>query len=297
MDNSLPKISVVTITWGHEKFIEKTMNGVFMQKYDGPIEFIISNDNSPDQTDEVVKNYLKNTDLPKNFEIKYACHVQNKGIMKNFIWALQQACGQFIAICDGDDYWTDSYKLQKQLDFLIQNKNIILTGHNIQIFDNKDGEILNDSFPFKNKRNISAELIYKRNYIPAVSILFRNQHPLPDWFLQCPIGDYPLILFLSQFGEIGFQFDVMADYRKFSGYHSSESKTKKHRMLVDALNITLSKIDLKERKFKLLVEEQILGLELELKKSLFSKFSLILEKDLPFISKMKNIALCVRRLR
>lgn len=287
-----PKISVCTITYGHESYIEKCIEGVLNQVGDFDLEFVISNDKSPDTTSEIVKKYIQTHS--KGHCIRFLDRKENIGIMPNFYDTLNQCTGNFIAICDGDDYWTDPHKLQKQLDFLNENKNFILCGHNIRIFDNQDEKIVDESFPFKHKHSISSELIYKRNYIPAVSIFFRNNHSLPDWFLQSPIGDYPLILFLSQFGEIGFQADLMADYRKFSGYHSRESTEKKKRMLIDALKLTSAKIELREEKFKSLLNEQILKLEMDLQRSFSDKVSLILKSDLSFALKIKNILLCLR---
>lgn len=121
MNKILPKVSLVTITYGHDKYIEETLDGVLMQQYDGPIEFIIANDNSPDNTDAIIQAYLANHQIPDNFDIRYTCHPENKGMMPNFIWALKQATGKYIALCEGDDYWTDPLKLQKQVDFLEEN--------------------------------------------------------------------------------------------------------------------------------------------------------------------------------
>ena len=132
----LPKVSVVTITYGHEKYITETLDGVLMQQYDGPVEFIIANDNSPDATDEVVKKYFLENPAPSNFEIKYTKHETNKGMMPNFIWALEQTTGKYIALCEGDDYWIDPLKLQKQVDFLESNPDFVLSGHKVQVIIN-----------------------------------------------------------------------------------------------------------------------------------------------------------------
>ena len=138
-----PKVSVVTITYGHEKYITQTLDGILMQDYPGEIEFIIANDNSPDSTDERVKNYFNEKPTPANFDLKYTKHDTNKGMMPNFIWALEQATGEYIALCEGDDYWTDPLKLQKQVDFLGQNREYILTFHPVKILK-EDGNLIND---------------------------------------------------------------------------------------------------------------------------------------------------------
>lgn len=116
-----PKVSVVTITYGHENYITQTLDGVLMQNYPGEIEYIIANDNSPDNTDEVVKSYFSSKNVPSNFSIKYKNHEVNKGVMPNFIWALKEVSSKYISMCEGDDYWTDPLKLQKQVDLLEKN--------------------------------------------------------------------------------------------------------------------------------------------------------------------------------
>lgn len=128
-----PKVSVVTITYGHENYIIETIKGVLMQEYQGDIEFIIANDNSPDETDKVVKEFFLQNSVPSNFEMKYTNHPNNKGMMPNFIWALQQATGKYIALCEGDDYWIDANKLQKQVDFLEINEVYVSCQHDRQL--------------------------------------------------------------------------------------------------------------------------------------------------------------------
>lgn len=113
------KVSVVMITYNHEKFIKEALESVFSQKTNFQYEIIISNDCSTDNTDEVIKKII---DKNENGNlINYTNHKNNKGMIPNFLWSIQQAKGKYIALCEGDDYWTDPYKLQKQVDFLEAN--------------------------------------------------------------------------------------------------------------------------------------------------------------------------------
>lgn len=126
MKKDYPKVSVVTITYGHENYIIETIKGVLMQMYSGEIEFIIANDNSPDETDKTIADYFSGIIIPKNISVKYTKHKINKGAPFNFSWALEQASGKYIALCEGDDYWIDPFKLQKQVKFLEQNQEYTL---------------------------------------------------------------------------------------------------------------------------------------------------------------------------
>ena len=216
-----PKISVVTITYGHENFIEQTFDGVFMQDYKGEIEFIISNDHSPDATDRVIKDYLAVKEIPINFTIKYTQHEVNKGMMTNFIWALEQASGKYIALCEGDDYWTDPLKLQKQVEFLETNQEYVLTFHPVQIL-NTDGVLVED-FITKVPENYEYQetLASGNNYIHTPSVLFRNIiTSFPPEFMLSPIGDYFLYMILTNHGKIKIMNDTMAVYRQGVGVWS-----------------------------------------------------------------------------
>ena len=124
------KVSVCMITYGHEKFIEQAINGVLMQECDFEVELIIANDCSPDRTDAVIQNILKNH--PRASWIKYIKHEKNLGMMPNFIFALQECQGKYVALCDGDDYWTDAFKLQKQVDFLESNPKFGICFHSVE---------------------------------------------------------------------------------------------------------------------------------------------------------------------
>ncbi|MDO9260985.1 MAG: glycosyltransferase, partial [Flavobacteriaceae bacterium] len=110
-----PTVSVCMITYNHENYIQQAIEGVLMQTCNFEVELIIANDCATDKTDEVIQEIIKNH--PNSSWIKYTNHSQNKGMMPNFIWAMQQCKGKYIALCEGDDYWTDPLKLQKQVEF------------------------------------------------------------------------------------------------------------------------------------------------------------------------------------
>lgn len=129
----LPLVSVVMITYGHEKYIHQAIEGVLMQEYEGEIELIIANDCSPDQTDTIINDIIKND--PRASIIKHTRHYKNIGMMSNFIWALQQAKGSYIALCEGDDYWNEPKKIQMQVDFLEDKDKYIVCGHHRKILD------------------------------------------------------------------------------------------------------------------------------------------------------------------
>ncbi|MBU8883072.1 glycosyltransferase [Kaistella sp. DKR-2] len=109
-------VSVCISAYNHVDFIEEALNSVLDQECDFGYEIILSNDKSTDQTHEVITKIIDNHPLGK--KIRYFNQEENLGINGNLIFTLEQATGKYIALLEGDDYWLDNNKLQKQFDFL-----------------------------------------------------------------------------------------------------------------------------------------------------------------------------------
>jgi glycosyltransferase involved in cell wall biosynthesis len=202
------KVSVCMITYGHEKFIEQAINGVLMQECNFEVELIIANDCSPDDTDDVIQRILKNH--PNASKINYFRHEDNMGMMSNFIFSLNQCGGKYIALCEGDDFWTDPYKLQKQVDFLEQNQEFSLCFH--------DSFVMNDEkklhkYVNKNETIFKTEDLFERHFIPTASIVFRNIIEFPEWFSKVKSGDKVLLFLTSLKGKFKYLDEVMSVYR------------------------------------------------------------------------------------
>lgn len=134
MNEKRPLVSVVMITYNHEAFIKQAIEGVLMQEVTFDVELIIADDASPDETESIVQSFKGH---PKYSWINYTRHRKNKGMVSNFIWALQQSQGKYIALCEGDDYWHHPLKLKFQFDLA---ENYSLNGvftKNLQTFDGK----------------------------------------------------------------------------------------------------------------------------------------------------------------
>lgn len=219
-----PLVSVIMITYGHEKYIEEAIRGVFLQKTNFPLELIISNDNSPDSTDEIVKNIIKSA--PENISVNYIQHPENIGMLPNFISTLKMAEGKYIAVCEGDDYWTDENKLQKQIDFLEKNEDFTLTFHNVFI---RNGETLSTDLDYEkrlsNKDVYTIDDLSKGNFIHTLSVVFRNMDiQFPEWYYTSFLGDYPIWLWLSKKGKIKYFPEKMGVYRENVGVWSGKSQ-------------------------------------------------------------------------
>jgi glycosyltransferase involved in cell wall biosynthesis len=201
-----PKLSVCMIAYNVENYIGEAIEGVLNQVADFDIELVISNDFSTDNTEDVVLKYVN--EYPNGHWINYKKQERNLGSTLNYLWVLKHCQGDYIALCDGDDFWTDSLKLQKQVDFLENHSDFIGSFHNRQ--KGKElGKVKSSSIQENEKRNWNFdELIFNTPEIPSASVVFRkpNNFSLPNEFKSVVInGDTFLWAYVLQFGD--FYFD------------------------------------------------------------------------------------------
>jgi glycosyltransferase involved in cell wall biosynthesis len=119
-----PLLSVLIITYNHEDFVRKSIDSALAQKADFPFEIVIGDDHSTDGTTAIISEYHDR--YPS--QIFAVTHDQNVGVVENFFHTLARCRGKYIALLEGDDYWTDLLKLQKQVDFLETNAAFVLCG-------------------------------------------------------------------------------------------------------------------------------------------------------------------------
>lgn len=139
-----PLVSIASITYNHEQYIAQAIESWLMQKTDFDIEIVIGEDCSTDDTRRIIEEYrLKHPDL-----IRVITSETNVGMMPNFIRTLEVCRGKYIALCEGDDYWTDPLKLQKQVDFLEGNEEYTVIGHKSKRI--KENDIINEVYQVEN---------------------------------------------------------------------------------------------------------------------------------------------------
>lgn len=169
-----PLLSIVTITYNHEPYIRKCIEGVLMQQVNFPIEFIIAEDCSTDGTLTICKEYAeKYPDL-----IQLITSDNNVGAIANERRAMKAAKGKYIAFCEGDDYWTDPLKLQKQVDFLEDHPEYSVTFHRCKHYNVVDGTIKDDQcgFLFQNKEegvDVTVELFFDKWITQPLTMVYR----------------------------------------------------------------------------------------------------------------------------
>lgn len=207
-------LSVIVITYNQEEYITECLKSIVNQKTNFDFEVILANDNSPDNSHKVIETFLSTE--PKSV-IKYFKHDKNKGMINNFFWALRQAKGKYIAICEGDDFWTDDNKLQEQVDFLEQNPSFSFAFHDVDVIQNP-----NENFEYiasqPNKTVLKFNDILFKNYIQTCTVVFRSSfmETLPVWINEFAVGDIPLTLYLSDKGPAKYIPKKMGVYRRHS---------------------------------------------------------------------------------
>lgn len=206
------------ITYNHEKFIAEAIEGVVMQKTNYQFELVIGEDCSTDNTRAICIEYQKKyPDI-----IRLRLPETNQGMMLNWINNINSGRGKYIALCDGDDYWTDPYKLQKQVDFMEANPDFAMCSHKVHTL--MCGH-LDENIEMERDVLTTTDIIKKDWGLLTASILFRKEaHKTPDWYYTVKNGDYALQLIVSLSGKIKFLPDYMAIYRQHLGGMSSTLK-------------------------------------------------------------------------
>lgn len=210
------KVSVMCTTYNHEKYIRDAMEGILAQKTDFKYEVIIHDDASTDRTAEIVKDYEK--DHPEIIHGIYQKENQYSKGMPYFLSVIKTYCsGEYIAICEGDDYWIDTHKLQMQVDYLEQHPECVLSVHDAVKVDFERNEI-KAMHPCEEGDILPDVLIMQRNgLLPTNSMVFRKEIldlETDSFFLKVgAVGDSPLQLYCLTKGKIHYSSRIMSVYR------------------------------------------------------------------------------------
>ena len=215
------KLSIICLTFNHVHFIRQALDGFVMQKTNFPFEVIIHDDASTDGTTDIIREYAeKYPDLIKPVYQTKNQYSQGRDVLKEFVFPKVQS--KYVAMCEGDDYWTDENKLQQQVDFLDTHLDCSICFHSVRI-TYEDHSRPDSVFPkvkkWKKRRITTLKDLLKRNFVPTCSVVFRwrlkgQEQLFPTGI--CP-GDWFLNLLHAQVGKIGYLPCVMSVYRRHSG--------------------------------------------------------------------------------
>lgn len=212
-----PKVTVRTATYNHAKHINKCMESILMQETDFQFEYIIGEDYSTDGTREIVFEYAEK--YPEIIRVITAD--RNVGLKANNYRCRKATRGEFTALCEGDDYWTDPKKLQKQIDYLTEYPECDLCFHPAKIvyLESPGYEAITGRRADKNCIIPVDNLIFSNgDYCPTASLVARTSlnEQLGKWYLESPIGDYYYQILGADRGGALYIDEIMSVYNKSS---------------------------------------------------------------------------------
>ncbi len=221
------KVSICCITYNHEKYIGNALESFLMQKTNFKFEIIVHDDASTDQTPQIIKEYAeKYPDIIVPILQTKNQYSQGIKIAATYIWP--RVRGKYITICEGDDFWIDEHKLQKQFEKMEIDKELAFCCH-----CNKEYDIRNNQYSINRQEKLTGkfnlEQFLKAYYSQAPKTLFqtssifmRRDYILkllktrPQFYFKCSIGDIPMELFLLTLGDGYYMQESMSVYRRFS---------------------------------------------------------------------------------
>jgi glycosyltransferase involved in cell wall biosynthesis len=226
------KVAVLVLTYNHENYIAQAIESVLNQETRFKYEIVIIEDCSTDSTRDIVIDYRKR--YPGRIRLVLA----EKNRNDNVAWARELIGSQskYVALLDGDDYWTSPHKLQKQADYLDRHPECTICCHNVFAFY-VDGSREPYNFNPDDQKKISTlEDLWDYNFIAGCSPMLRSgvMRKLPDWFYSMNWGDWALYILWARSGKIGYIDEVMGAYRIHSGgCWSGLSKVQQMEQVID----------------------------------------------------------------
>ncbi|HEV7397582.1 MAG TPA: glycosyltransferase [Pyrinomonadaceae bacterium] len=212
--NDAPLVDVTLITYNHERFVARAIEGVLSQQTRFSVHLIIGDDCSSDNTQDIIKKYAADCDQP----VTLLLDQEHRGLMdpgRVGIRALTLGQAKYIALLDGDDYWTSQRKLQKQVEFLESHPDFAICFHNALMFFEDGSQPSRNLLATEQKAVSTFEDLLETNFIPTSTTLIRRSAlpTLPSWLFELSVADWPLYVLIAEQGKIGYLDEVMANYR------------------------------------------------------------------------------------
>ena len=210
----IPKVSVLMLTYNHELFIAQAIESALIQETNFTFEIVIGEDCSTDRTRKIVREF-QSTHPDK---IRLLPSDRNVGMHRNYFRTLQACVGEYVAVLEGDDFWTSRGKLQKQADFLDTHGDYVICFHNVTVFRDDGSKPPWRLCPDDQKETSTIEDLLIGNFIPTCATMFRNEQigEIPEWLYSLNVLDWPLHILKAREGFVGYINKTMAAYRMHS---------------------------------------------------------------------------------
>ncbi|OBI15429.1 hypothetical protein A5712_28300 [Mycobacterium sp. E2327] len=202
-------MSIVSISYNHDAYIRQTLDGFVAQKTDFPMEVIVADDASTDSTQAIIREYANL--YPHLF--RPILRSKNAGVHFNLTDALSAARGEYLAVCEGDDFWTDPLKLSKQVAFLDRRPEVTVCFHPVRVICD-DGSKDSEHPPISWRRDLTVEALITRNFIQTNSVVYRRLARYDDIPHDVMPLDWYLHVRHAAQGRIAMLPDTMGVYRR-----------------------------------------------------------------------------------
>lgn len=216
-DSVPPVLSICCTTFNHLPYIRRCLDGFLEQSTKFRVEIVVHDDASTDGTADIVREYAARH--PALFKpILQTSNQYTQGI-SGFRLAMEAASGSYLAMCEGDDYWADPTKLQKQVDFLSRNPRYVVCFHDARVVNGSDTLLQPSLLGDGNRRDYSAEEMLAGAWLPTLTRCCRNVlRELPPEFDKVLSGDLFLTVLFAQHGDGKYLDDIQpAAYRRHAG--------------------------------------------------------------------------------
>ena len=209
-------VSISCITYNHSAYIRQCLDGMLMQQTTFGFEILIHDDCSTDGTDDIIREYVSRyPQIIKPLFEEENQYQQGKPI-GTIVWNLPRAKGKYIAMCEGDDYWTDPLKLQKQVDFMEANPEYSMCFHGAEIKNETDTKIITTCQDIEDKEYFTND-IFPGWVVPTASVVYRrlmvNSYPKLTNTKWMYYGDIVLFLKCTHTGRVWGMKEKMSIYR------------------------------------------------------------------------------------
>ncbi|MEZ6068435.1 MAG: glycosyltransferase [Planctomycetaceae bacterium] len=232
-ETAQPLVSVMVLAYRHQDYIDLALRSILCQQTDFPVEVLVGEDCSPDAT----RDRIRAIDAESPGRLTLHLHERNLGMAGNFLHLLNAAQGKYVAILEGDDYWTDPLKLQRQVDVFEQHPEWAICFHRVQLVNDR-GEVTGAKPAAADFPTVTGtDDLLRNNFISTPSVMFRNRlfDRFPEPLLKLPMLDWPLHLLNAQRGQVGFLDQSMAAYRDHAGGQwGGRSLQQRYRGMFDA---------------------------------------------------------------
>lgn len=234
-----PVVSVWMIAYNHGQYLAQAIESVLAQQTSFPFDIVIGEDCSPDNSREICLAYQ--TKYPD--KIKLLLPEKNIGLHRNVVNTMLACTGKYIALCEGDDYWSDPHKLQKQFDFLEANPDYVMCAHDVYDYVQDTGEFLQPSHQHPDTFGVDY-IIAQDWFMRTNTLFFRNGFAegwasFPEFFFKAYSTDYILQCIIARHGKVHWDAAIMAVYRRHAGgitNVNTELQIKRVKMEMDVLN-------------------------------------------------------------